>query len=123
MNLPEDVGFFGLGVLIGGLLIDLRYRYNSLVAHRLMEKSEAKPDPWWKNVSGEVKGAMLLIPVIVLSIAFLISMIVGTVIYYNRMEIEAAKEGVVVEKATNGTSRWVKTSVPTVPKKAEAEEK
>jgi len=71
MNLPEDVGFFGLGLLIGGLLIDLRYRYNALVANRLMGKEGKEIESWWKNVASEVKGAVLIIPVIALSISFL----------------------------------------------------
>lgn len=117
MNLWEDVGFFGMGLLIGALLIEARYRYRAAVAARLMgDKAEAQKNWWdvWMSI-GSTEREMISIGVAVGFIACLIIPIAvgGCVVhhkYTDETEIQASREGIVYTKSPTGTGRWIKVS-------------
>jgi hypothetical protein len=65
INFWNSFGFFLFGLLIGVILIELRYRYLSLVALRLSGKEEEKSEPL---MGREVREIICIITVVTAAI-------------------------------------------------------
>jgi len=81
MNSLDCAGFFVLGLIIGGLIIDLRYRYRALVAGRLAGKEETKSraEPW---LTQDLRAGIVTI-VLVVSACLIIGGAIYTIGYLN----------------------------------------
>lgn len=106
MTFAEAIGFFGLGLLVGAVLVDVRYRYRAVIAARLSGQSQDKTASWFDGIEKDFRGWALVVIILFFGVSLVIYIATNAYIHISEQEIKAAEKNIILEQTT-GNQSWV----------------